>query len=247
MVMPRRGAQLFVPAALALALVAGAAVPGCQAPRGPYLSVPRPAARGVADDSDAGSAPAAAPTDALPEVPTLDDYLAYAALRNAGLEAAFQQWRAALAQVPQARSLPDPRFNYRYFIENVETRVGPQRHKFGLAQTFPWFGTLRLRGDVAMAQADAAQARYDAKKLELFYRVKQQYYEYYYLRRAVAVVEENRRLVEHLEQVARTRFKTATADHSAVIRAQVELGKLDDQLRSLEALRGPRVAQLNAV
>ena len=55
----------------------------------------------------------------------LDDYLAYGALNNPELEAAFNRWKAALEAVPQARSLPDPKFNYGYFIREVETRVGP--------------------------------------------------------------------------------------------------------------------------
>ena len=44
----------------------------------------------------------------LTEDSTLSDYLAYAALNNPGLEAAFNRWKASLQQVPQARSLDDP-------------------------------------------------------------------------------------------------------------------------------------------
>ncbi len=33
---------------------------------------------------------------------------AYAALHNAGLKATFEDWRAALEQIPQAKALPDP-------------------------------------------------------------------------------------------------------------------------------------------
>jgi len=178
---------------------------------------------------------------------SLDHYLAYAAIHNPGLEAAFNRWKAALEQIPQARSLSDPRFSYRYFIENVETRVGPQRQSFSLSQMFPWFGKLDLRGGVAVEAARAAGARYEAEKLKLFFNVKKTYYEYYYLARSIAVVRENLELVKYLEEVARTRFKTAKAGHSDVIRAQVELGKLDDRLRTLRDLRGPMVARLNAL
>ena len=79
----------------------------------------------------------------LTDASTLSDYLAYAALHNPGLKAAFNRWKAALEKIPQVNSLPDPRFTYAYFIENVETRVGPQRHKLDISQTFPWFGKLQ--------------------------------------------------------------------------------------------------------
>lgn len=185
--------------------------------------------------------------DSLTGQATLDDYIAYAAMHNAGLEAAFNRWKAVLERIPQVRTLPDPRFNYRYFIENVETRVGPQRQSLGLSQMFPWFGKLELRGGVAVEAARAAQAMYEAEKLKLFYKVKKTYYEYYYLARVIAVVRENLELVKYLEEVARTRFKAAEGGHPDVIRAQVELGKLDDRLRTLQDLRGPMMARLNAL
>ena len=108
----------------------------------------------------------------LDESAGLDRFLAYAALNNPGLEAAFNQWKAAVERVPQVRALPDPRFTYRYFIREVETRVGPQKQAFGLTQTFPWFGKLALRGDVAAEAARAAQQRYENEKLRLFYEVR---------------------------------------------------------------------------
>jgi cobalt-zinc-cadmium efflux system outer membrane protein len=182
----------------------------------------------------------------LDQASTLTDYLQYAALNNPGLEAAFNQWKAVLERVPQVTSLPDPRFSYAYYIEEVETRVGPQRQKFGISQMFPWFGKLKLKGNAALEAANAEKEQYEKTKLHLFYRVKSAYYEYYYLGRAVAITKEHIELLTNLEGVARTRFKVAQASHTAVIQAQVELGKLDDRLRTLESLREPIVAKLNA-
>jgi len=182
----------------------------------------------------------------LDENASLADYLRYAALNNPGLEAAWLRWKAALEKAPQVRALPDPRFTYRYFIERVETRVGPQRQSFGIAQTFPWLAKLRLRGDMAMEAAKAQRERYEAIKLALFFRVKDAYYEYFYLARAIDIVRENRNLLKYLEEVVRTRYKVAKAGYQDVIRAQVELGKVDDRLRTLEDLRDPLVARLNA-
>jgi cobalt-zinc-cadmium efflux system outer membrane protein len=178
---------------------------------------------------------------------TLSDYLQYAALHNAALEANFHHFKAALEQVPQAKSLPDPKFTYGYFIREVETRVGPQEQKFGIMQVFPWFGTIEARADSAAAQAKAAKKRYDAEKLKLFWKVKEAFYEYVYLASAVEIAKQNLELLKHFEEVARTRYAAATGGHPDVIRAQVELAKLEDILKSLEKLREPTVARLNAV
>ncbi len=184
---------------------------------------------------------------ALDDSAALGDYLAYAAFNNPGLETAFNLWKAALERVLQEKTLPDPRFTYRNFIREVETRVGPQKQAFGLSQLFPWFGKLELRGSVAAEAAEAAQQRYENQKLKLFFEVKDAFYEYYYLGRAIDVVQENFELVEYLESIARARYKTASTGHPDVIRAQVEMGKLEDQLNSLRDLLVPVIARLNAV
>jgi outer membrane protein TolC len=177
----------------------------------------------------------------------LEDYLAFAAKNNAGLQAAFEQWKIAVEQVPQAKSLPDPKFTYGYFIEEVETRVGPQKNKLEIMQTFPWFGEIEARTDAAAAAAKAARKRYEAAKLKLFGEVKDAFYEYSYLARAIEIAKENLELIQHFEEVARTKYMAAATGHPDVIRAQIELARLEDQLKTLEELRKPIVARLNAV
>jgi len=177
----------------------------------------------------------------------LVDYLQYAALNSAGLRGSFEQWKAAIEEVPQAESLPDPKFTYSYFIREVETRVGPQRQKFGIMQVFPWFGKIEARKDAAAANAKAARQRYEAEKLKLFWEVKDAFYEYAYLASAVEIARQNLELLKHFEDVARTRYRAAVGSHPDIIRAQVELATLEDVLRSLEELREPTVARLNAV
>ncbi len=182
----------------------------------------------------------------LTEASTLPDYLAFAALHNPGLQAAFQRWKAALEQIAQAEALPDPRFNYKYFIREIETRTGPQRESFSISQTFPWFGKLALREDVAARQAQRQQYGYEKAKRALFFRVTSTYYEFYYLGRAVTLTEENLVLLKTLEEVARTQYQSGTAAHAAVIKFQIEIARLEDQWHSLRQMKGPMLARLNA-
>ncbi len=178
---------------------------------------------------------------------TLQDYLSYAALNNAGLKAAFEEWKSAMEQVPQVKALPDPEFTYGNFIEEVETKQGPRAQRFQLMQVFPWFGTIEARTDAAAAAAKAARKRYDAQKVKLFFEVKDAFYEYTYLAGAVEIAAENLELVKHFEEVARTKYMAAAASHPDVILAQVELAKQEYQFKTLEELRKPIVTRLNAV
>lgn len=70
----------------------------------------------------------------------LDDYIRVALDSNQGLRATFDQWQSALEAVPQARALPDPTFQWTHFIEEIQTRTGPQNNRFVLSQKLPWKG-----------------------------------------------------------------------------------------------------------
>ncbi|MCE5251164.1 TolC family protein [bacterium] len=182
----------------------------------------------------------------LDEHSGLNDYLAYAALHNPGLEAAFNRWQAALEKIPQAQALPDPRLTYSYYIETVETRVGPQRHRFDISQTFPWFGIRELRGDIAHDEADALQETFEAMKRTLFLSVKRSYFEYYYLSRAIKLNDENLKLLGTMENIARTGYSSGNVQYQDVIKFQVEIGKLEERLLSLRDMIVPVTAELNA-
>ena len=191
-------------------------------------------------------APAQRPPPALPADAKLSDYLSRAALQSPALEAAFDRWRAAAEGPAQAAALPDPKLTYQRYIQEVETRAGPQRNAIQIAQTFPWFGKLDLAAQAADQAAQVARQRYEAEKLALFQRVRDAYCEYYYLARAIAIADENVTLLTNLEKVVRIRYAAATAGHSDLIRLQVELGKITDRRRSLVDMRAAAMARLAA-
>ncbi|MHC5157439.1 MAG: TolC family protein [Planctomycetota bacterium] len=178
---------------------------------------------------------------------TVEDYLHIAAENNAGLKSSFHRWRMAAAQVPQAKALDDPRFTYGYFIEEVETRTGPQKQRFSISQMFPWFGKIEARTDTAAANAQAAYKRYEADKLKLFGKVKGAFYEYVYLYEAIDIARQNLELLKHFEQVAQARYRTAAAQHPDIIRAQIELALMEDNLTGLENMLLPVTSGLNAL
>ena len=227
-------------------LLAASVLSGCGSGRiGPAPPAPGP----VPGPAGAGRRPKAAeqaPRAALPADAKLADYLAYAALHSPALEAAFNRWRASAEEPAQASVLPDPKLTYQRYIQEVETRAGPQRNALQIAQKFPWFGKLDLAAQAADQAARAAGQRYEAEKLALFQRVKDAYYEYYYLARAIAIAAENVTLLTNLEKVVRMRYAANAAGHSDLIRLQVELGKIADHLRSLKDMRTPATVRLAA-
>jgi outer membrane protein TolC len=239
--------RCLIGGALTLAILAG-----CSS-RSPFTDTfdadtPRrsQAVRADASTPPRSSGDESTPRPVLDETAKLEDYLRYAALENPGLEAMFQDWKAAVERMPQVSALPDPRFTYGYYLGEVETRVGPMQHSVALSQTFPWFGKLQDREDAAARHANAAYERFEAARLALFLRVERAYNELFFLKRSIDITSDNIELLQQFERVARTRYRVAAAGYPDIIKIQVELGTLEDRLRQLRDLRDPYTARLNA-
>ena len=183
----------------------------------------------------------------VPDTQNLRSLVDYALANNPEVNVARERHIGALARVPQAMALPEPKLTYRYFVNEVETRVGPQEHGIGLSQTLPWFGKRGLQGDAATEAARAAQERIASIQNTVIAEVANAYYELFYLGRSIEIIRGNRDLVLHLERVARARYGAGAATHADVIRAQVELGIIENRLGSLKDRRAPLFARLNAL
>ncbi len=166
--------------------------------------------------------------------------------RNPGLQAAFEQWVAAVERIPQVSALPDPVFSYGYFIEEVETRVGPQKHRFGLAQAFPWFGKLRLQGEAAAAEALAVSEDFEKQRLDLYKRTTDLWLEYYFLEASIRTTRDNFTLLSDLEKVMQARVRSGEG-LSNLSNIQMELARLEDRIASLQDERIALKAGINAL
>ncbi len=192
------------------------------------------------------SAAAEAAGAALADSSSLGDYVALGIAKNPGLQAEYQRYQAALEKIPQARSLPDPKLTATHFIEDIQTRTGPQENQVFLAQMLPWFGKLRLRGEVASKGAEAIHHAYQASLLTLARDIGLAYYDYAYLGEATRINREILALLERLEDSVESKVRGG-ADLAPLLRLEVETAKNRDALQALEKQRISQSAALNAL
>lgn len=183
----------------------------------------------------------------ISESSTLGDYIRIGLKYNPGLESAFYKWKSAFKKIVQAFSLPDPQFTYTDYIEEVETRVGPQQRAFSISQKFPFPDKLWIRKSKAFKASEVAYHNFEQKALLLIYEITETYYEYVYLSKAIALTKENMKLLVSFERVAQTRYSSGLTKNQDLLKVQVELGKLENDLYSLKDLREVLVARLNAL
>ena len=156
----------------ALAMAAMASLVGCHfhadrellRQRIAAMQHPQPVLRSLTPDAERVAASVKTREQVVAGV-DLDSYVRYGLHHNAGLRAAYEQFLAAVERIPQVSSLPDPVFSFTQFLEEVQTRTGPQQRRYSLTQAFPWFGELELRGNVARIQMEELWQRVVQKQL----------------------------------------------------------------------------------
>jgi outer membrane protein TolC len=177
----------------------------------------------------------------------LADLIKSAIGANPAIGSSEYSWRAALQRIPQASALPDPMVSITHFIEETETRVGPQQDIISISQKVPWFGKLDARGEIALRDALAAAERYQAQIRDVVLAVKRAYYDLQYLDEALRITEEDKELLDHFEEIAQKRYATGKGIQQGVIKIQAEITRDDDRMESLRQQRESAAARLNTL
>ena len=160
----------------------------------------------------------------------LESYLVEAALNNPGLKGKFNEYQATLEKITQAGALPDPQVNFGYFIQPVETRVGPQRARISASQMFPWFGTLGAKEDAATEMAKSKYEVFQEAKSRLFYDVKTTWYNLYFTKKATDITAENITILNTLRKLALVKVESGLASAADVLRVEMEIADMENHL-----------------
>ena len=185
--------------------------------------------------------------EAMKEKVSLSELIKEALEQNPQLEAARNDWKAALEVIPQAKSFPDPMLSYSYFGQSIETRVGPQRNKFSLSQKVPFFGKLSLKGKIAESAASIFEEQYKAVRADITLKVKIGYYSLYWLDKALKISLEERRVLKRLAKIAEKKYETGKAIQQDVLKAQLEISRITDKILLLKQGRTGVVGRLNSL
>jgi cobalt-zinc-cadmium efflux system outer membrane protein len=170
---------------------------------------------------------------------------------NPRLQAALQRTLAAEKAVPQAGALPDPQLTLGLMNLPVNSFAFDQEPMTGklisLMQMFPFPGKLSLAENMAEDEAAAVKFQQEEVRNQLIQMVKKAYYDLYAIDRARETVEKNKALMEQFVQVTETKYATGSGLQQDVLRAQVELSKLEDDLIMWQQKRVAATAKLNAL
>ena len=166
---------------------------------------------------------------------------------NPQFKSAKLNWDASKERVPQARALDDPNLGATYYGEQIQTRVGEIQAGFMASQKIPFYGKLRLKGEVAENEANATGERYRALEREIMAEAKSAFYELYWVYKSIKINEENKELLQRFTKIAEIKYSTGKATQQDVLKAQVELSDIMNELITLEQLRETAAARINTL
>ncbi len=152
------------------------------------------------------------------------DSLAYytqlALEQNPGLQSQRLAYEAFLDKIPQAGAFDDPELSMGFYTKPMDIVGGRQIGDLTLMQMLPWFGTKKSAKKEANHMASMQLQQYREAREMVILQVHTQWYVLQKLQQQVLNAQQNKTLLEQLEQLAIQKFSApsgATASNSSAI------------------------------
>ena len=166
--------------------------------------------------------------------------LAEAARSNPQIQSAKQESQSMQQMPTQVSTLPDPQ------VAIQQVNVGSPRPfagftnsdfsyiGLGVSQDFPYPGKLKLRRELANKDAEVAEQKVAATLRAVLSDLKMAYFRIAFLTKQSAILEDDHKLLEQMEQAAEVKYRSGTGNQQEVLQAQLQQTKL---LREVTANR----------
>jgi outer membrane protein TolC len=156
-------------------------------------------------------------------------------------------WQAASARYPQVTSLDDPTLAVTLGPATFGSNTVNPAYRVGIEQKLPFPGKLRLRGEAAQAEANAASLDVEDVRLQLVHSAQDAFYEYYFVFRSWEVSDENLSLLKRFRDNAKTRYQNNLVSQQDFLQADVEIGKEEERRLGIVEMRQIVVARMNTL
>jgi outer membrane protein TolC len=163
----------------------------------------------------------------------LEDLEVLALLRNPGAAAREREFRASLEAFGQVASLEALLRQYAVLTAGLMTGAGAMEDPDGPELTFPFPGLAALKGQIAGGEAAAAWEALEAARRDAVTGVRRAAWELAYLDRAGALTREMLDLLDRLRRAAAARYAAGDASFAEVLRAEIEVEKVREELATL--------------
>ncbi len=160
-----------------------------------------------------------------------------------------QQAKESLSRA--AKTMPDPKMSIG--IANLPTngfdfsQEAMTQVKVGISQMFPRGDSLALHNQQLRIESEAYPLQRQDRKAKVAVTVGSLWLDAYQIQQSISLIEQNRSLFEQLADVAQASYSSALGKtrQQDIVRAQVELTRLDDRLDRLAQQQNAYLGQLS--
>lgn len=184
------------------------------------------------------------------EIISLSSLIDEARNNNPEIIAYQKRVKAKEARVKIEGVLDDPQFKVE--IEDIPKKEplnlgDSMQTRYTFSQMFPFPGKLSLKQKAAMKEVLMTASEAKNKELEVIAMLKESYFDYAYIIETIKITKEIKEILSQMASIAEIRYTTNQASQQDVIKAQVELTMLNNELIYLEAEKGVQIAKLNSI
>ncbi len=184
-----------------------------------------------------------------PADPAADRLVAEALKQTPEIVEARANAEAARRRIVPAKTLPDPSATLNYQNDGTGFSLGSQQGSFlglMLSQPLPWPGKLSLAGKAAESEAREIETGVVGRtELSIEARVRNAWYDLLLARATDRLIDDRRKAAAQIEETVRQRYAAGLAVQQDVLRAQIELVRLDEAKASLQAEITGLTAEIN--
>ena len=169
---------------------------------------------------------------------------------NPRIVAANALARAAEARTPGARRPPDPELQLgfmNYALPSLAPMSTVGMVQLQLMQMLPLGGKLSLAGEVSASRASAERDRAAEVRREQRAAAAMAFHDLYAVQRGLEINRETIRLLVDIEQTASAMYRVGEGRQSDVLRARVEVAKMEADSIRMRAMRAGMAARLTAI
>jgi outer membrane protein TolC len=157
---------------------------------------------------------------------------------------------AAKTRISSAKRLPDPELQLGFMnrsLPSLEPMDPLGMTQIQLMQMLPVPGKLGLAGRIASENASAAKARAVDARWDIRAKAAMTFYDLYAVGAQLDIASETKRIVQDIAKISQTMYSVGDAKQADVLRAQVEVARMTEDITRMESMRESMAAQLAAI
>ncbi len=179
----------------------------------------------------------------------LQELINLALERNPKIKAAEKEVEAYAYRIPQEKSLPDPMIGLSFKNMGFDKITIGEEPMSGIglsfSQTLPFPGKLRLKGEIAEKEYERKKAIFHSVELSVIKEVKVAYFELFLVQKSIEVLIRQKALLEKALSLTETKYAVGTGVQSEILKAQVEISKIEEMLIPMNEMIKSIKARIN--